>query len=99
MFALSSFIPLSAQRLSGNEYVAGAGLNIVLRGPWIDSNWRKPVPRFLLSQGISFGYEILLDSQTWNAQGHKPWKDIGQRVVGYVLTEAVVEVMQKIKGE
>lgn len=88
----------SAAQLRGNEYVAGAALNLSLRGPWVAPSWRRPIPRFLLGQAISVTYEALVDCHTWSEPGHQPWKDIGGRLAGYLATELVVVVFHKVRG-
>lgn len=88
----------SAQGLRGNEYAGGAALNLALRGPWVAKSWRRPVPRFLLAQGVNLSYEVLVDCHEWNAPGHKPWNDIGGRVLGYVATEAALAILKKVRG-
>lgn len=86
----------SAQWLHGNEYVAGAGMNVALRGPWVARSWRRPIPRFLLAQTISLGYEGLVDCHSWNAPGHSPWRDMRGRLLGYVAAEVVLEVGRRV---
>lgn len=69
------------------ESVAGAGLNLALRGPWIEEGWRKPLPRALLFSGMSVGYEMLIDQNGWSNT------DVGQRFVGYAVTELVIDLV------
>lgn len=96
LFLLLLATPARAQILHGNEYVAGAGLNLTLRGPWVSPSWRRTLPRFALSQAINIGYETLVDCNAWHAAGHKPWRDLGGRLIGYVATEAVVAVVHLV---
>lgn len=88
--------PASAQVLRGNEYVAGAGLNLALRGPWAARSWRRTAPRLALSQAISFGYEALVDCHAWRAAGHRPLADLRGRLLGYVAAELVLEVARRV---
>jgi hypothetical protein len=69
------------------EGAAGAGLDLALRGPWMDAGWRKPIPRALIFSGMSAAYEGLIDINGWS------WKDVGQRAVGYAATELVIELV------
>lgn len=96
LFLLLLAAPAHAQILHGNEYVAGAGLNLTLRGPFVSQSWRRPLPRFLLAQTISIGYETLVDCNAWNAAGHKPWRDLGGRLIGYVAVETVVALARRV---
>ena len=93
---LALVTPASAQVLKGNEYVAGAGLNIGLRGPWVAKSWRRPVPRFLLAQTMSLGYEVIVDCHGWNEAGHKPWRDLQGRLIGYVAAEVVLAGIRRV---
>lgn len=88
----------AAGQVRGNETVAGVALNLSLRGPWVAPRWRRPVPRFLLGQAISLTYEAFVDCHAWSESGHKPWKDIGGRLAGYLATELVVVVLHKVRG-
>ena len=83
-------VPLEAQALGGNEYVAGAALNVALRGPYVASSWRGVVPRFVLGVAISAAYEKFVDVNGWNS------RDVGGRLVGYVATEALVFFVRKV---
>ncbi len=85
-----------AQALGGNEYAAGAALNLAARAPFIATAWRRPVPRFLLAQSVSLAYERFVDVHTWGALGHKPWADVGGRLAGYLLTEVAVFAVRRI---
>jgi len=96
LFALLFAAPAQAQWLHGNEYVAGAGMNVALRGPWVARSWRRPIPRFLLAQTINLGYEGLIDCHSWNAPGHSPWRDMRGRLLGYVAAELVLEVGRRV---
>lgn len=91
--------PVSAQKrpyvLGGNEFVAGAALNIALRTPIIAPAFRRPVPRFVVAQGISVAYEYFIDTHAWNAPGHEPWRDIGERAAGYLVTEGAIWLIRK----
>lgn len=69
------------------ESAAGAGLNLALRGPWMEEGWRKPIPRALIFSGMSVAYEGLIDINGWSN------KDVGQRLVGYAVTELVVDLV------
>ena len=71
----------AAQR---DEVVAGASGNAVLRGPWLTSPWRKPLPRLAVFTLGSFTYEQFVDHSGWN------WSDFNQRLASYLVTEAVV---------
>lgn len=81
--------PLHAQASSWRtEITSGAILNVALRGPWIDSGWRKPIPRLALAMGTSAAYERFIDQNGWS------WKDVGQRAVGYLITETLIDVVK-----
>ena len=67
-----------------DEVVAGASGNAVLRGPWVTSPWRKPLPRLAVFTLGSFTYEKFVDHSGWN------WNDFNQRLASYLVTEAVV---------
>ena len=67
-----------------DEVVAGAGGNAVLRGPWVTSPWRKPLPRLAVFTLGSFTYEKFVDHSGWR------WSDFNQRLASYLVTEAVV---------
>ncbi|PYP55656.1 MAG: hypothetical protein DMD44_14510 [Gemmatimonadetes bacterium] len=67
-----------------DEVAAGAGGNAVLRGPWVTSGWRKPVPRLALFLLGSLVYERFVDHSGWN------WSDFNQRLASYLLAEAAV---------
>ncbi len=67
------------------EYSAGAGLNLLSRGPWIAKGWRHPVLRFAGVQLTSYAYERLFDYNGF------AWSDYRQRLYGYLVTEAVIE--------
>ena len=43
------------------EYGAGAGLNVLSRGPWIAKGWRRVPIRFVGVQLTSYAYERLFD--------------------------------------
>ncbi len=73
-----------AQAFGGSEIVAGAALNVALRGPYVAPSWRRPIPRFVLGQAISLTYECTIDANGCS------WPDMRDRLSGYVLTEAVV---------
>ena len=82
--------PAHAQLLRSSwavESAAGAGLNLALRGPWMEEGWRKPIPRALLFSGMSVAYEGLIDVNGWST------KDVGQRFVGYAVTELVIDLV------
>lgn len=68
------------------EYSAGAGLNLLSRGPWISKGWRRPVVRFIGVQATSYAYERLFDYNGFN------WSDYRQRLYGYLVTETVIEL-------
>lgn len=81
--------PLHAQASSWRqEILSGASLNVALRGPWIAPAWRKPIPRFALAMGTSVVYERFVDTNRWS------WKDVGQRAVGYLITETLINVVK-----
>ena len=67
-----------------DEVAAGAGGNAVLRGPWVTSGWRKPVPRLALFLLGSLVYERFVDHSGWS------WGDFNQRLASYVLAEGAV---------
>src|SRR5207249_2124842 len=57
-----------------DEIVAGASGNVVLRGPWVTSPWRKPLPRLAVFALGSFTYERFVDHSGWS------WSDFNQRL-------------------
>ena len=67
-----------------DEVVAGASGNVVLRGPWVTSPWRKPLPRLAVFALGSFTYERFVDHSGWS------WSDFNQRLASYLVTEAMV---------
>ena len=67
-----------------DEVVAGASGNAVVRGPWVTSPWRKPLPRLAVFTLGSFTYEKFVDHSGWN------WNDFNQRLASYLVTEAVM---------
>ena len=67
-----------------DEVAAGAGGNAVLRGPWVTSGWRKPLPRLALFVLGSLVYERFVDHRGWS------WSDFNQRLVSYALADAAV---------
>src|SRR6059058_406758 len=67
-----------------DEIVAGASGNVVLRGPWVTSPWRKPLPRLAVFALGSFTYERFVDHSGWS------WSDFNQRLASYLVTEAMV---------
>ena len=67
-----------------DEVAAGAGGNAVLRGPWVTSGWRKPLPRLALFVLGSLVYERFVDHRGWS------WSDFNQRLASYALAEAAV---------
>jgi hypothetical protein len=79
-----------AQALGGNEMVAGSALNLLLRAPYVARSWRRPVPRFLLAQAVSLTYELAIDANGWNR------RDVGGRVQGYAITEALVFLVRRV---
>jgi hypothetical protein len=68
------------------EYSAGAGLNLLSRGPWIATGWRRAPIRFVGVQATSYAYERLFDYGGFN------WSDYRQRLYGYLITETVIEL-------
>src|SRR2546423_5115685 len=60
-----------------DEVAAGAGGNAVLRGPWVTSAWRKPLPRLALFVLGSLVYERFVDPRGWS------WSDFNQRLPGH----------------
>ena len=80
---------VGAQALGGNEYVAGAALNVALRGPYVAPAWRRPVPRFVIAQAISVGYELAIDVNGWSKA------DVGGRLKGYLLAEVLVALVRR----
>ncbi len=72
------------------EYVAGAGLNLLSRGPWIDKNWRRPVVRFIGAQVTSLAYERFFDYNGFN------WSDYRQRLYGYLFAEVSIVLVRSV---
>lgn len=82
-----SYKPCEAQLLHSSiavESAAGAGLNLALRGPWMEEGWRKPIPRAAIFMAMSAAYEGLIDVNGWSN------KDVEQRALGYAATEVAV---------
>lgn len=73
------------------EYTAGAGLNLLSRGPWIAKGWRSIPVRFIMTQTTSLAYERLFDYNGFN------WSDYRQRLYGYLVTETGIELFQIVK--
>jgi hypothetical protein len=97
LLALLTIAPACyAQALGGNEYIAGAALNVALRGPYVAPSWRRPLPRFVLSSGISFAYERFVDCHAWNTSGHRPWEDLRGRLIGYIATEVGIALVRRV---
>src|SRR2546429_550473 len=69
----------------------GRGGNAVLRGPWVTSGWRKPLPRLALFVLGSLVYERFVDHSGWS------WSDFNQRFASYVLAEAAVSGVRRIE--
>jgi len=74
-----------------DEITAGAAGNAVLRGPWVTTRWRKPLPRLALFTLGSLTYERFVDHSGWN------WSDFNQRLVSYLLTEAIVSGVLRLR--
>ena len=72
------------------EYSAGFGLNVLSRGPWIAKGWRTPVIRFVGVQLTSYAYERAFDYNGFS------WSDYRQRLYGYLVTEAVIEIGRRL---
>jgi len=68
------------------EYSAGAGLNLLSRGPWIAKPFRAAPIRFVGVQLTSYAYERLFDYNGFS------WSDYRQRLYGYLVTETVIEL-------
>lgn len=88
---LAAPLAAPAQVLGGSEPAAGAALNLALRGPWVAPAWRRPLPRLVVSQAISVGYELAVDPRGW-ARG----RDVAPRLGGYLLTEGLVALGKKL---
>lgn len=73
------------------EYSAGAGLNLLSRGPWIAKGWRAAPVRFIGVQLTSYAYERLFDYNGFS------WSDYRQRLYGYLVTETAIELFQVVK--
>lgn len=69
-----------------SEYTAGAGLNLLSRGPWIAKGWRHAPIRFVGVQLTSYAYERLFDYAGFSGSDYR------QRLYGYLLTETVIEL-------
>ena len=88
MALLCAAVPSAAQV---DEVVAGTGGNAVLRGPWVTSGWRKPVPRLALFVLGSLVYERFVDHSGWS------WGDFNQRLASYFLAEAAVTGVRRVE--
>lgn len=89
---------LAEKLISGpyDEWVAGAAGNLVLRGPWISKNWRKPEVRVVMWSALSGLYEIVLDRSHNNKIDVAAKEDWWQREKGYLLTETIIFIGKKI---
>src|SRR6059058_1540737 len=79
---LLSIALLGAARPSAaqvDEVAAGAGGNAVLRGPWVTSGWRKPLPRRRWLKSPPLQPEWSTNRSGWS------WGDFNQRLASYVL--------------
>ncbi len=74
-----------------DEIAAGAAGNAVLRGPWVTAPWRKPLPRVALFTLASLTYERFVDHSGWN------WSDFNQRLVSYLVSEAIVSGVLRLR--
>src|SRR5438445_12742604 len=87
---LCAAAPAAAQccRVSfpGDELVTGASANVLLRGPWMSSAWRRPLPRLAIFTLGSFAYEGYFD------RAGRVWTDFNQRLGCYLATEVILEV-------
>src|SRR5207244_12425985 len=77
---LCAAAPAAAQccRVSfpGDELVTGASANVLLRGPWMSSAWRRPLPRLAIFTLGSFAYERSFACAGW------AWTDFNSRLAG-----------------
>src|SRR5256886_4079471 len=83
---------LCAARSGGaqvDEVAAGAGGNAVLRGPWVTSGWRKPLPRLALFVLGSLVYERFVDHSGWS------WSDFNQRLASSLRAAAAVAAVHR----
>ena len=92
---LCAAAPAAAQccRVSfpGDELVTGASANVLLRGPWMSSAWRRPLPRLAVFALGSFAYERYFDQSGWE------WRDFNQRLAGYLGTEVILAGVQWLR--
>jgi hypothetical protein len=92
---LCSAAPSAAQccRVSfpGDELVTGASANVLLRGPWMNSAWRRPLPRLAVFALGSFAYERYFDRSGWE------WTDFNQRLAGYLATDVLLAGVQWLR--
>lgn len=90
LLCLVAPVTARAQALGGNEYVAGAALNVALRGPYVAKSWRRPVPRLALGLALSATYERFIDVNGWSN------RDVGGRLEGFAVTEALVFLARRV---
>lgn len=77
------------------ELAGGALADLVARGPWMRESWRQSLARRVaFATALSVTYEIC---ELWNGQ-HNAMSpsDVGQRLVGTLMTEGVVWLLRKL---
>jgi len=76
------------------ELVAGAGLDLAARGPWMAESWRESaVLRVTWSTSASLVYEYAVEP--WNGYTNAGrWQDVGQRLVGTLALELLAKVLR-----
>lgn len=72
-----------------DEWIAGAGLNLISRGPWMAKGWRKPVVRLIWTTAASAFYERVIDWHGWENRDFLP------RLGGYIVTEAIITIIRR----
>jgi len=86
---------VQAQALGGNELIAGAALNLALRGPYVTRSWRHPVPRLLLATVVSVAYERFIDVNA-GQPNHEAFSDLGGRLIGCATVELIIALVRKV---
>lgn len=92
LFSLGITGSVKAQKSSSwtTELAAGAGQDLLVRGPWIAESWRNHlIGRLTLCFATSVLYEKAIDQNGWS------WQDVEQRAVGTVATELILHYLVK----
>jgi len=101
---LTSATSLTAQQARQNlwtwnswskEIAAGAGADLLARGPWIAPSWRQSFGgRLAISLSLSLVYEYVVEPLNHQPNAAR-WEDVVQRATGTLLTEGVVRFLTR----